>query len=77
MAITAAGDIMPCNFMQVSLGNIGRDSFVACRERLLRDPRFNGSSPVCLLGEDRDFLSQFVTPNIGKEKPLNASAIGF
>ncbi len=76
MAITAAGDIMPCNFMQVSLGNIGRDSFSACREDLIKDSRFNGASPVCLLGEDRGFLAQFVTPNIGKEKPLHASAIG-
>lgn len=72
MAITATGEILPCNFMQYSLGNIKNTSLKDARDFLLRMPWFQGTHPCCLLGEDDMFYEKYVRPNIGSTKPLNA-----
>jgi hypothetical protein len=42
------------------------------RNDLIANPWFRGNHPICLLGEDRNFIEQFVTPYIGRRKPLDA-----
>lgn len=61
--LTCYGDIIPCPLIQISFGNI--------RERRVEDiwnemMDFNGfkigSSPGCLAGENRDFISNYLLP---------------
>jgi MoaA/NifB/PqqE/SkfB family radical SAM enzyme len=74
MAISVTGDFMPCNFLQFSLGNIRDKSLKEMRDGLLGNPWFQGCSQ-CLVGENKDFISRFITPNTSKPKPLDASIL--
>lgn len=75
MAVTANGNILPCNFCQFTLGDIRTTSLRQAREKLIANRWFNGSSPRCLLGEDEEFFAQYVAPNVERPKPLDAYAL--
>ena len=71
MAISSDGNVLPCNFLQFSLGNIAERPFKQMREALLSSHWFHGRAN-CLCGENDDFIDQYIMPNIDKPKPLNA-----
>lgn len=75
MGLSADGELLPCNFLQYSLGNVRDFRIADMREALLKSPWFDGRRPNCIIGEDRDFLAQFVDPYIAEEKPLDAYAV--
>lgn len=75
MAVTATGQVLPCNFIQYTLGTIGETPIKEMRESIMRLKWFQGKHPICLLGEDRDFVEQFVTPYVGTDKPLQACEV--
>jgi MoaA/NifB/PqqE/SkfB family radical SAM enzyme len=75
MGISCDGNILACNFLQYTLGNIRDVSIKAMREKLLKNRWFSGRHPVCLVGEDDEFIETFVTPYVGKPKPLDAHKI--
>lgn len=72
MAVSAGGEIFPCNFCQFSLGNIRDVSLKAAREDLLGSKWFQGTHPCCLLGEDDEFFDLYVAPYVDQQKPLDA-----
>ena len=72
MAIISTGDVLPCNFLQFTLGNIKNKSLKKMREDLLRCKWFSNDYPHCLCGENRDFINSYIVKNINKPKPLNA-----
>ncbi len=72
MSLNVAGEVMPCTFIQASLGNIKDKSLREMREAALRNPYFQNYNPVCLSGEDRSFIGKYLQPYIGKKKPMNA-----
>ncbi len=72
MAITADGNFLPCNFIQATLGNIRDKSLRTMRDDLLRSPWFSQKHACCILGEDSEYIKQFVLPHAGKKKPLDA-----
>ncbi len=74
MAISVTGEFMPCNFIQFSLGNIRDKSLKEMRDGMLGNPWFQGCQQ-CLVGENKDFISQFVLPNTSKPKPLSATIL--
>ena len=75
MALTADGNLLPCNFLQFSLGNIRDKSIKKMRQSLLRSRWFDGKHGSCLCGEDPEFIRRFVIPYINNPKPLDASTI--
>lgn len=75
MEISADGQILPCNFLQFSLGNIINVTITEARNNLLTSSWFDGKHPKCLCGEDYDFIDTFIMPNVGKPKPLDAYEI--
>jgi len=75
MALTANGLLLPCNFLQFSLGNIRDKTITEMRNALLSNSWFNGKHPVCLCGEDPQFIDTFIMPYLGQEKPLDAYKI--
>lgn len=72
MAISADGHILPCNFIQASLGKVGEVTIAEARARLLKSKLFSQVHDLCLCGEDHDFIEQFITPYVGVKKPLDA-----
>lgn len=72
MAMTATGDILPCNFIQYSLGKVGEKPISEMRDAIRKLDWFGGKHPICLLGEDLEFVRRFVTPYVCQKKPLNA-----
>jgi len=72
MALSADGQLLPCNFLQFSLGNIRDKTIEAMRRDLLRSSWFDGKHPDCLCGENQEFISRFIMPYIDKPKPLKA-----
>ncbi len=75
MALTAGGLLLPCNFLQFSLGNVKERSVREMREELLTSPWFDDSHPICLIGEDEEFIDSFVMPFVDRAKPLSAHEI--
>lgn len=74
--MTPYGDILPCPFIQISLGNI-RDHFLKdIIERSLTIKEFRNYCPVCLIGQDESFINKY-----GKklfkcdESPINGDEI--
>ena len=72
MGLTADGQFLPCNFLQFSLGNVKDKSIRQMRDDLLKNTWFSGHHPVCLCGEDFEFIDKYIIPFVDKEKPLNA-----
>ena len=73
MGLTADGHLLPCNFLQFSLGNIRDRTVAEMRQALLSNKEwFSGKYPRCLCGEDREFIDTYIMPYIGQPKPLDA-----
>jgi MoaA/NifB/PqqE/SkfB family radical SAM enzyme len=75
MGLTADGRLLPCNFLQFSLGNIKDKTIKQMRDDLLTSPWFDGKHPTCICGENQEFIKKFITPFTEKEKPLDAYAV--
>ncbi len=72
MSITIDGLLLPCNFLQYSLGSIKHKSIAEMRNAILKNKWFNGRHPVCLCGENEEFINNFIMPYIDIPKPLDA-----
>jgi MoaA/NifB/PqqE/SkfB family radical SAM enzyme len=73
MAISADGNLLPCNFLQFTLGRIDKiESIRKARQDLLSSPWFKNIYGECILGENKDFIDEFILSNVEKEKPLCA-----
>ena len=72
LAITANGNLLPCNFLQHSLGNVRDKTITEMRASLLQNRWFSESQPKCLGGEDDEFIDAFIMPYVNQTKPLDA-----
>ncbi len=75
LGITANGHIFPCNFCQTSLGNIRDTTLEDARKALLTNHWFATPQPLCLVGENKEFIQEYIEPNVGAPKPLDAHAL--
>lgn len=75
MALSADGQLLPCNFLQLSLGNIHDRTIAEMRRELLRSSWFDGKHPDCLCGENQEFIDRFIMPYVDESKPLSAHKI--
>ena len=75
MGLTPDGQLLPCNFLQFSLGNIRDRMITEMRDALLTNSWFRDAQPKCLCGEDREFIDRFIMPYVGQPKPLDAYRI--
>ena len=75
IGLTADGQLLPCNFLQYSLGNIRDKTIKEMREALLTSEWFDGKHPNCLCGEDHEFIDTFIMPYVDQVKPLDAYRI--
>lgn len=75
MAIAVDGSVLPCNFVQHSLGNVSTGSIRKMRSDLIKQRWFDGTYPVCLAGESEEFISKYIVGNVEKAKPMDAYAL--
>ncbi len=75
MELTVDGQLMPCNFLQFSLGTIGEHTVEEMRSSLMGLKWFNGTHPCCLCGEDQEFIEKYIMPYTSCRKPLDANKI--
>ena len=72
LSIAPDGQILPCIFLQFSLGNIRNKSLTEMRNDLMTSNWFVGKCSMCLCGENQTFIDKYILPYIGQPKPLDA-----
>jgi len=75
LGLSTDGELLPCNFLQYSLGNVRDHSIREMRDALLKSPWFDGRHPNCICGEDEEFIESFIIPYVSETKPLDAYRI--
>jgi len=71
--ITPYGDVLPCVFIHISIGNIFEESLADVIKRGQSIKCFKKYSKLCLSGEDRGFIDKYMTKFYGKPLPLHWS----
>ena len=56
--LTAYGDVMPCPFIQISLGNLRKEDISVIRRRALKISEFQKYNQICPAAEDRSFIEK-------------------
>ncbi|MDD5012084.1 MAG: radical SAM protein [Candidatus Nanoarchaeia archaeon] len=69
ISITKYGDVMPCPYIHVSLGNFFKEPLKDIVERGLKIKYFGNHCDTCLIAEDRNFIDKYVVGRI-YNKPL-------
>lgn len=69
--LTKYGDVLPCVFIHISLGNIFHEPLKDIIERGFGIKWFKRFSPLCLSGEHRIFISKYMSKFYGKPLPIS------
>lgn len=69
------GDIFPCVYMHISIGNLREHTLKDIRRNALSVREFADYLPRCIAGEDREFIRKFVSQGFGIPKPANGFKI--
>lgn len=71
VSVTKYGDVMPCPYIHVSLGNVFEEPLRDIIERGLKIRHFGDHCDTCLIAEDRSFIERYVVKRIyGKPVPV-------
>lgn len=71
ISITQYGDVMPCPYIHVSLGNFFEEPLRDIVERGLNIRHFGQYCDTCWIAQDRDFINKYVAGRIyGKPLPV-------
>ncbi len=71
ISITKFGDVMPCPYIHVSLGNVFEEPLKDIIERGLKNKYFGKHVDTCLIAEDRPFIDKYIAGRIyGKTIPV-------
>ncbi len=65
--LTPYGDVLPCPFIHISLGNIFNESIKTIRERALRNPWFAEYKETCLCATDTEFIEKYMSQVLNKD----------
>ena len=70
ISITQTGDVLPCPYIQVSIGNILREPLKDIIDRGLSIAEFGEFRDTCLIAEDMNFIKKYMEPHVyGKPVP--------
>ncbi len=73
LLLTKYGDILPCGFIHISIGNIFQEPLKDIIERGFKIKYFSSRHPICLSGEDRSFINKYMRKFYGKPLPIHWS----
>ena len=71
--ITQYGDVLPCVFIHISLGNIFEESLSDIIKRGQSIKHFSKYNPLCLSGEDKCFIKKYMHKFYNKPLPIHWS----
>jgi MoaA/NifB/PqqE/SkfB family radical SAM enzyme len=69
VSITKYGDVMPCPYIHISLGNFFEEPFKDIVERGMKIKPFARHTDTCLIAIDRDFIGKYEEKLHGKPIP--------
>jgi MoaA/NifB/PqqE/SkfB family radical SAM enzyme len=76
VSITKYGDVMPCPYIHVSLGNFFEEPLKDILERGMKIKFFGRYVDTCLIAEDRNFIEEYEAKRIsGKRLPVICSEV--
>lgn len=70
IGITKYGDVLPCPYIHISIGNVFEESLKDILSRGMRIKWFHDIHPSCLAGEDFDFIRGYMSKFYGKSLPI-------
>lgn len=73
--ITPTGDVFPCPFLHIKIGNIKEQSLNEIVDYGFSIKHFGEYQGKCLCGEDRVFIETFCKPGMSVFNPLDAKSI--
>jgi len=73
--ITQYGDVTPCVYIHIALGNIFEERLGDIVKRGQCIKCFNRHNKLCLSGEDRGFITKYMTKFYGKPLPIHWSEV--
>jgi len=71
--LTPYGDVLPCVFIHISIGNIFEERLADIISRGQSIKVFNRFNRLCLSGENRGFIQNYMTKFYGRPLPLHWS----
>ena len=75
-SVTQYGDVLPCPYIHVSIGNIFKEPLKDIIQRGLNIKYFGEYVDTCLIAEDRDFINKYVVKRIyNKPLPVSCSEV--
>jgi MoaA/NifB/PqqE/SkfB family radical SAM enzyme len=75
ISITKYGDIMPCPYIHISLGNFFEEPLKDIIKRGMKIKYFGKYVDTCLVAEDRKFINDYVVKIYNKPLPVSHSEI--
>lgn len=76
ISITQYGDVQPCPYMHMSLGNVFNEPLKDIIQRGLNIKWFGEYLDDCPIARDRDFIAKYIEPHIyGKPLPVDCNNI--
>ena len=76
ITITQYGDVLPCQYLQVSVGNVFKEPLKDIIQRGLDIKFFGEYVGTCLIAEDRNFINNYLVKKIyGKPLPVPYSEV--
>jgi MoaA/NifB/PqqE/SkfB family radical SAM enzyme len=73
--LTQYGDVLPCGFIHIAIGNIFEEKLDDILKRGVSIKHFKEYNPLCLSGEDHKFINKFMTKFYGKPLPVHWSDV--
>jgi MoaA/NifB/PqqE/SkfB family radical SAM enzyme len=72
-SVTQYGDVLPCPYMHISIGNIFNEPLKDITERGMSIKYFGEHVDICTIAQDRKFISDFVETKIyNRDIPVNS-----
>jgi len=76
ISVTQYGDVLPCPYIHVSIGNVFKEPLKDIIQRGLNIKYFGEHVDTCLIAEDRKFINDYVVKKIyGKPLPVPYSKV--
>jgi len=69
ISVTQYGDVLPCPYIHVSIGNVFKEPLKDIIQRGLNIKFFGERVDTCLIAEDRDFINNYIVKKV-YDKPL-------
>ncbi len=65
--LTPYGDVLPCPFLHIAMGNVFENSLAELRQRALDEPYFADYHPRCLVSTDAEFIDRHLRTTFDAE----------